>query len=322
MRLNRCLSVAGVVIVAAIAIVLAGPTGSGGTALAQANPFSVLFPFLNAKPKPSPARPAPRRWQGSGGNPHPFIGTYQDPNTRRNRRAQRRSSGRGGYRTMCVRLCDGYYWPVSYGVPSRRFRRDRAVCESSCGAPAELFYLSSNSDDVANMRSLGGKRYGKLKNAFAYRKPGSAQCKCKPDPWSPIAKARHARYAAIAAQTVEMSQRSGGRNTASASQSRRAFRTARLRTSLREPQSRPVVQGTAQPYHVDALRPGVTSTQPLVQPASQPASADVIRRQRTATRRAQAARAQAARARRATAQRAQPVVRKPVAGGRLRPNEN
>ena len=28
------------------------------------------------------------------------------------------------YRTMCVRLCDGYFWPVSFTATKREFARD------------------------------------------------------------------------------------------------------------------------------------------------------------------------------------------------------
>ena len=42
------------------------------------------------------------------------------------------------YRTVCVRLCDGYYWPISFGAGSAEFSRDSppaskaAACRPSC----------------------------------------------------------------------------------------------------------------------------------------------------------------------------------------------
>lgn len=42
------------------------------------------------------------------------------------------------YRTVCVRLCDGYYWPMSYATSADNLGRDRQKCSSSCGSPARL----------------------------------------------------------------------------------------------------------------------------------------------------------------------------------------
>ena len=42
------------------------------------------------------------------------------------------------YRTLCVRLCDGYYFPVSFSTLPNHFQRDAELCQSRCAAPAEL----------------------------------------------------------------------------------------------------------------------------------------------------------------------------------------
>jgi len=97
---------------------------------------------------------------------------------------------------MCVRLCDGYYFPISSAVGSERFRKDASVCESRCGSSARLYYLGSQSDDIENMRDLQGRRYGDLKTAFSYRKRLRDACTCRPMPWSASERARHARYKA------------------------------------------------------------------------------------------------------------------------------
>jgi len=34
------------------------------------------------------------------------------------------------YRTLCVRSCDGYYFPISYATGRGRFKTDAAVCAS------------------------------------------------------------------------------------------------------------------------------------------------------------------------------------------------
>ena len=48
--------------------------------------------------------------------------------------------GGGAYRTLCVRACDGYYFPISYSTPSSRFKIDASVCEALYPpGEAELF---------------------------------------------------------------------------------------------------------------------------------------------------------------------------------------
>ena len=44
------------------------------------------------------------------------------------------------YRTLCVRLCDGFYFPISPATPQSRFARDADACSASCGSEARLFY--------------------------------------------------------------------------------------------------------------------------------------------------------------------------------------
>ena len=48
------------------------------------------------------------------------------------------------YRTMCVRSCDGYYFPISFATISSRFRDDESKCRSLCAAPAESVLLSES----------------------------------------------------------------------------------------------------------------------------------------------------------------------------------
>lgn len=100
------------------------------------------------------------------------------------------------YRTMCVRLCDGYYWPVNSGTRSSSIARDRNVCEQSCQSEAKLYVQYSLGADAGDMRDLSGKPYRKLKTAFLYRKSYDPECKCKPDPWSKPELSRHEEYRA------------------------------------------------------------------------------------------------------------------------------
>ena len=83
------------------------------------------------------------------------------------------------YRTICVRLCDGYYFPISYATVPDTFSRDANACSSQCAAPAELFYYQNPGAEVEQATSLSGAPYTKLKNAWLYRKQFVKGCSCK-----------------------------------------------------------------------------------------------------------------------------------------------
>jgi len=73
------------------------------------------------------------------------------------------------YRTMCVRLCDGYFWPVSFTATKREFARDSEICERSCGTPAVLHFYRNPGQESQDMVDLTGQPYAKLGTAFRYR---------------------------------------------------------------------------------------------------------------------------------------------------------
>lgn len=103
---------------------------------------------------------------------------------------------RGAYRAVCVRLCDGYYWPISNSVPGGSLHRAARQCASSCDGEARLFYQSSASSDPETLVDLAGRRYRDLPNALLYRKRLIDGCTCKPMPWTAAEAARHRGYAA------------------------------------------------------------------------------------------------------------------------------
>lgn len=103
------------------------------------------------------------------------------------------SSG-GGYRTVCVRLCDGYYWPISYSTSRGSFSRDQKTCENSCTTPARLFAYRNPGQEPEDMEDVRGQPYKKLSTAFAYRTTYDQSCKCKPHPWEQQARDQHRVY--------------------------------------------------------------------------------------------------------------------------------
>jgi hypothetical protein len=88
------------------------------------------------------------------------------------------------YRTMCVRLCDGFYFPVSFSTLGSRFPEDENKCKSQCAAPAELFVYKNPGEEVEQMVSLTGEPYNNIKNAWRHRKQYIKGCSCKPEEYS------------------------------------------------------------------------------------------------------------------------------------------
>ncbi len=90
------------------------------------------------------------------------------------------------YRTLCVRLCDGYYFPVSFSTLPTHFSRDANACETQCAAPTELFFHQNPGGSVAGMVSQKNRRsYTSLKTAFRYRKEFVPGCSCKQSEFIP-----------------------------------------------------------------------------------------------------------------------------------------
>lgn len=90
------------------------------------------------------------------------------------------------YRTLCVRSCDGYYFPVSYSTLPSNFPQDVQQCRSQCAAPADLFVYRNPGEEPEQMVSSDGQRaYSDIENAWRYRKEFVKGCSCKQDEYDP-----------------------------------------------------------------------------------------------------------------------------------------
>jgi hypothetical protein len=88
----------------------------------------------------------------------------------------------GTYRTLCVRSCDGFYFPISFSATPAKFGEDERICKAQCpAAEAQLFAHHNPGEDVSQAVSADGQqRYSKLPNAFKYRQSYDPSCSCKP----------------------------------------------------------------------------------------------------------------------------------------------
>lgn len=77
------------------------------------------------------------------------------------------------FRTMCVRTCDGYFFPMSNAATVGDFQRDQSRCEAGCpGTEMEVFYSRGLTGDPAAMTSSRtGRPYSDLPAAFLYKRP-------------------------------------------------------------------------------------------------------------------------------------------------------
>jgi hypothetical protein len=86
----------------------------------------------------------------------------------------------GTFQTVCVRTCDGYYFPISYSTMSNRFADDERSCQRLCPAAEVALYSFHNpGEDIDQAVSVSGQPYTALPNAFHYRKEFTAACSCR-----------------------------------------------------------------------------------------------------------------------------------------------
>ncbi|MBF9232126.1 DUF2865 domain-containing protein [Microvirga alba] len=85
----------------------------------------------------------------------------------------------GGRRLVCVKTCDGSYFPLA-NAPGGREGADE-MCQSLCPGTETLAFATSGGDDALNRAiSVSGSRpYTTLANAFKFRKTFDESCACK-----------------------------------------------------------------------------------------------------------------------------------------------
>jgi hypothetical protein len=104
---------------------------------------------------------------GPNSSPAPYPGGADVPQT-------------GTYRTLCVRTCDGYYYPISFSTVPGRFPEDERTCQRTCPAAEVMLFTHRNpGEDVNQAVSISGRAYRDLPNAFHYRQAFDAACSCR-----------------------------------------------------------------------------------------------------------------------------------------------
>ena len=86
----------------------------------------------------------------------------------------------GTFRTVCVRSCDGAYFPISFATVPGRFPDDEKTCKALCpAAEASLYAYRNPGEDMNQAVSIGGQPYTSSPNAFKFRQEFNPSCSCK-----------------------------------------------------------------------------------------------------------------------------------------------
>ncbi len=84
-----------------------------------------------------------------------------------------------GSQSICVRMCDGFYFPVGRMGGAADVAEHEAVCQSQCPGAQTSLYVMRNSriEDAVSART--GQLYERLKVAYQHTKTRDNTCSCK-----------------------------------------------------------------------------------------------------------------------------------------------
>jgi hypothetical protein len=91
----------------------------------------------------------------------------------------------GRYHSVCVRLCDGFFYPIHYSTYGSQLSQDAQTCQSNCAAPAELYVYRNPGQEIEQAVSLNGSAYVDLPVALRFRKEYVKGCSCKQAEYNP-----------------------------------------------------------------------------------------------------------------------------------------
>ncbi|WP_164730680.1 DUF2865 domain-containing protein [Pelagibacterium montanilacus] len=83
-------------------------------------------------------------------------------------------------RTVCVRTCDGFFWPISFSTTDEHVNQDAIRCHEMCpGSDVLLFSYRNPGEQPEDMISLSGAPYRSAPYAFLYRERVDKSCSCR-----------------------------------------------------------------------------------------------------------------------------------------------
>jgi len=110
-----------------------------------------------------------------GGQAAPPPPDQQQYEMNTHRQATENSPRYGGSRVVCVRACDGYFFPL----PSNRREGAEDMCQALCPNTQTLVYFMSGDGVIERAGNREGKPYTELPNAGKYKKSFDPACTCR-----------------------------------------------------------------------------------------------------------------------------------------------
>ena len=90
------------------------------------------------------------------------------------------SNARGGSQALCVRTCDGGYFPMSVSARRRDLGDLQELCSALCPGTEAKLYTRVPGRDVSTAVAGDGGRYSDLPNALKFEKTFDKTCSCRP----------------------------------------------------------------------------------------------------------------------------------------------
>jgi hypothetical protein len=86
----------------------------------------------------------------------------------------------GGSQAVCVRTCDGGYFPLSVSARGADSTFLTNLCEALCPNTTVAVYTRAPNSQIETAVSLDGAPYSEMPNALKFQKSFDAACTCKP----------------------------------------------------------------------------------------------------------------------------------------------
>jgi len=118
------------------------------------------------------------------------------PRRHASRTSLRRVDAAGGDYTVCVRECDGGFFPVTYFGAKSRADSLEQVCQALCPNARVALYSFPFGGTIDEAVSSSGEPYDSLPNAHKFEHARDASCSCRPpgQSWAEALAAAEARY--------------------------------------------------------------------------------------------------------------------------------
>jgi hypothetical protein len=109
----------------------------------------------------------------------PLTPDPDDPNRPLEKSTAPAGEARAGGKAVCVRSCDGAFFPLSYSASSGRLDSLAEMCRALCPNAEVTLYTYPVSGEIEQAVSINGVRYMDSPTALRYRKTFDPSCSCR-----------------------------------------------------------------------------------------------------------------------------------------------